>query len=143
MFLVFAGGLAVEGFVPFYVTGALGRSREIAAFSVTFMALGWTLASIVVSRLLDRISNTQVMLAGGLLTIPPLAVGLAVHGSTATPVAVVAAMSLLQGDDTEVSNLARSAIAAGYRASHIVSLVLSLGAVVIIVRLHRWAKRTL
>lgn len=212
VFLLFAGGLAVEGFVPFYVTGALGRSREIAAFSVTFMALGWTLASIVVSRLLDRISNTRVMLAGGVLTIPPLVVGLAVYGSTATPVAVVAAMSLLQGcgigavtnagltllqrsadttemgrtsaahqflrnlgstvgvaavsgvlfgvirhrvgdleeirpllkgEDTEVSNLARSAIAAGYRASHIVSLVLSLGAVVFIVRLHRWAEQTL
>ena len=49
----------------------------------------------------------------------------------------------LKGEDTEVSNLARTAIAAGYRASHIVSLVLSLGAVVFIVRLHRWAKPTL
>ena len=97
VFVLFAGGLSVEGFVPFYVTGALGKSTQMAAFSVTFMAFGWTLASIVVSRLLDRVTNTQVMIGGALLTIPPLIVGLLVYGSTATPVAVVAAMSLLQG----------------------------------------------
>lgn len=97
VFLLFAGGLSVEGFVPFYVTGALGRSTQIAAFSVTFMALGWTLSSLIVSRLLDRVSNTQVMIGGACLTIPPLIVGLVVYGSTSTPVAVVALMSLLQG----------------------------------------------
>jgi MFS family permease len=96
VFMLFAGGLAVEGYVPLFVTGALGRSREIAAFSVTFMALGWTLASLVVSRLLDRVENTAVMVAGFLVAIPPLVVGLLTY-STSTPVALVAAMSLLQG----------------------------------------------
>lgn len=212
VFLLFAGVLAVEGFVPFYVTGALGRSPEIAAFSVTFMALGWTLASIGTSRILDRASNTTVMVGGALLIVPPLVVGLLLYGSTSTPVAVVAAMSLvegcgigavtnagltllqrsadpanmgrtsaahqflrnlgstigvaavsgvlfgvvrhrigdleeirplLKGDNTDVSDAARSAIAAGYRAAHIVSLVLAVAALTVIVRLHLWAKKNL
>lgn len=97
VFLLFAGGLAVESYVPFYVTGALGKSAEMAAFSVTFLAFGWTLASIIVSRVLDRVSNTAVMIAGFLITIPPLAIGIAAYGSTSTPVALVAFLSLIQG----------------------------------------------
>jgi MFS family permease len=97
VFLLFAGGLSVETYVPLYVTGALGKSTEMAAFSVTFMALGWTLASIAVSRLLDRVSNTQVMIGGFCLAVTALSVSLFAYGSTSTPVALVAAMSFLQG----------------------------------------------
>ena len=210
VFMLFAGGLAVEGYVPLFVTGALGRSRELAAFSVTFLALGWTLASIVVSRLLDRVTNTSVMIAGFIVAIPPLVVGLVTY-STSTPVAVVAAMSLLQGagvgavtnagitllqrssgsdemgrtsaahqflrnlgstigiaavsgvlfgvirhrignleeirpllkgkDTSPVSAAARSAIAAGYRTAHVVSLTLTVAGLGIAVRLHQWMRR--
>jgi MFS family permease len=210
VFMLFAGGLAVEGYVPLFVTGALGRSREIAAFSVTFMAFGWTLASITVSRLLDRVTNTSVMIAGFVIAIPPLLVGLLTY-STSTPVALVAAMSLLQGagvgavtnagltllqrsspagemgrtsaahqflrnlgstvgiaavsgvlfgvirhrigdleeirpllkgnDASPVSAAARSAIAAGYRTAHAVSLTLTILGLGLAVRLHHWMRR--
>ncbi len=96
IFTMFAGGLAVETFVPLFVKGGLGRSDLAGAFSVTFMALGWTCASVTVSRLLDRITEITAMIAGFILAGIPLVIGLLLYGPD-TPLWLVALNSFLQG----------------------------------------------
>lgn len=96
VFMLFAGGVSVESFVPLFVKGGLGKSDTIGAFSVTFMALGWTSASIVASRLLDRVSETTVIVSAFALVLTPLVGGLTLY-RTSTPWGLVALFSLLQG----------------------------------------------
>jgi MFS family permease len=96
VFTIFAGGLAVETFVPLFVRGGLGHSDQAGAFSVSFMSLGWTCASITVARLLDRITEDVAMVYGFLLAALPLVIGLAVYGP-GTPLWLVAGNSFLQG----------------------------------------------
>jgi MFS family permease len=95
-FAFFAGSLALDAYIPLFVQGGLGRSSATAAFAVAFLALGWTTGSQIVSRALDRIRNVDAMVAGFVVTLPALAVGVAVY-SADTPVAVVMLLSFLQG----------------------------------------------
>lgn len=96
IFTVFAGGIAVETFVPLFVKGGLGHSDLAGAFSVTFMALGWTMASIVVSRLLDRVKEISAMMVGFFIALTPLVIGLIFYGP-GTPLWLVAFNSFVQG----------------------------------------------
>jgi MFS family permease len=95
-FLFFAGSLAVDAFVPLYVRGGLGRSSTVAAFAIAFLAIGWTVGSQIVSRLLDRVQNTTAMIGGFLLTLPAIVVA-AVVLSDRTPLVVVFVLSFVQG----------------------------------------------
>jgi MFS family permease len=91
----FAGPLSIDAYIPIYVQGALGKSTTTSAFAVAFLAIGWTSGSQVVSRILDRVRNTTVMVFGFAITLPALA--LALTFGTATPVWVVFALSFVQG----------------------------------------------
>jgi MFS family permease len=95
-FTFFAGALAVDGYVPIFVQGGLLRSSGAAAFAVAFLAIGWTTGSQITSRLLDRFENTQVMLTGFMITLPPLVLCALIYRSD-TPLYLVYALSFIQG----------------------------------------------
>lgn len=96
VFCLFAGAIAVESFVPLYVEGGLGRSNALAAFSVAFMSFGWTTASIIVSRLLDHITEQMAIVAGFALVLPAQLVG-ALSYRASTPVLLVFVLSFVEG----------------------------------------------
>lgn len=115
--MFFAGSLAVDAFLPIYVQGGLGRSSAQAAFAVAFLAVGWTIGSQIASRLLDRVANVDVIVAGFVLTLPALAVGAALYSDHLT-LGIVYLLSVIQGlgigavTNSTVSLLQRSAVAA-------------------------------
>lgn len=94
-FAFFAGPVSIDAFIPVYVQGALGKGTTVSAFAVAFLAIGWTLGSQIVSRLLDRVKNTTVMVAGFVIALPSLS--LAMTFGTATPVALIFSLSFVQG----------------------------------------------
>ena len=95
-FAVFAAALGLDSYVPLFVQGGLGRSAAVAAFSLAFLSVGWTSASLIVSRVFDRIPESTAIIVGFGFLIPSLVVGLVVF-SAATPLTVVFAVSFLQG----------------------------------------------
>jgi MFS family permease len=95
-FAFFAGSLAVDSYLPIYVQGALGRSSAVAAFTVAFLAIGWTIGSQITSRLLDRVRNVDVIAAGFAITMPALFAGVLVYTDHA-PIGLVLVFSFLQG----------------------------------------------
>jgi MFS family permease len=95
-FTFFAGALSVDAYVPILVQGGLGSSSSVAAFAVAFLAIGWTTGSQITSRVLDRFANTQVMIAGFVITLPALVL-CAILYRTTTPVIVVYVLSFFQG----------------------------------------------
>jgi MFS family permease len=95
-FTFFAGSLALDAFLPIYVQGGLGLSTSLAAFAVAFIAIGWTVGSNIVSRLLDRIAATDALVWGFAVTLPSLAAGIFVY-TTSAPIALVYALSFAQG----------------------------------------------
>lgn len=66
-------GLAVENYLPLYVQLTRGRSVEFAAFSITFLSVGWTSGSFIFSRLLSHWRESAVILLGAVLSVPSLA----------------------------------------------------------------------
>ena len=70
--LVMFNALAVDDFLPFYVQTARGRSVEFAAISLVFLSLGWTLGSLVYSRVLNKWRECDVILLGCWLIIPSI-----------------------------------------------------------------------
>ena len=71
--LVMIAGLAVENYLPMYVQLTRGRSVEFAAFSITFLSVGWTSGSFIFSRLLSHWRESAVILLGAVLSVPSLA----------------------------------------------------------------------
>lgn len=94
-FTFFAGPVSIDAFIPIYVQGGLGKSTTVSAFAVAFLAVGWTLGSQIVSRVLDRVQNTTVMVTGFVIALPALA--LAMTFGTTTPVGFIFFLSFLQG----------------------------------------------
>ena len=70
--LVMFNALAVDDFLPFYVQTARGRSVEFAAISLVFLSLGWTLGSLVYSRVLNKWRECDVILLGCWLIVPSI-----------------------------------------------------------------------
>ncbi len=95
-FTFFAGALAVDAYVPIFVQGGLRKSAGTAAFAVAFLAIGWTTGSQITSRVLDRVANTQVIIAGFVITLPALTLCALIYRSN-TPVILVYALSFIQG----------------------------------------------
>lgn len=60
-FLVLGGALGVEAYLPIFVRGAEGRSEAVAAFVVVFLTVGWTVGSVLASRLIGRVEELTVM----------------------------------------------------------------------------------
>jgi predicted MFS family arabinose efflux permease len=77
--LVLIAGLATDNYLPLYVQTTRGRSEGFAAFSLVFLTVGWTTGSVVFSRLLNHWRESDVVLLGGRLIVPALAMsGLAI-----------------------------------------------------------------
>ena len=94
--LLLTGAMAANVFVPLYVQGGRGGSTSLAAFSVLFFVIGWTLGSILSSRLLDRQAETTVMRLGFGITIPALGV-LAAASMVDAPIGIPFALLLAAG----------------------------------------------
>lgn len=103
----FGAVIGVDAYLPLYVRGGLGRSAAVAAFSVAAVTLGWTTASVVVSRVLDHVSQIPVALASFVLLIPATIAALVFYSSS-TPLWVVLliAMTLGLGVGTQYISLA-------------------------------------
>ena len=77
--LVLIAGLATDNYLPLYVQTTRGRSEAFAAFSLMFLTVGWTIGSVVFSRVLYRWREADVILLGGTLIVPSTALaGLAI-----------------------------------------------------------------
>jgi MFS family permease len=72
--LVLVAGLAADNYLPLYMQTTRGRSESFAAFSVLFLTVGWTTAAFIVSRLLERWHESDMILTGSILMLPSLAV---------------------------------------------------------------------
>lgn len=68
--LVLIAGLAADNYLPLYMQTSRGRSESFAAFSVVFLTVGWTTAAFLVSRLLDRLHESDTILTGSILLLP-------------------------------------------------------------------------
>ena len=94
--LAFGAALGIDAYLPVYVRGGLGYSAVVAAFSVAFLTVGWTVASVAMTRILDRFSETATALVGFGLLIPPFLVGLVLYDHE-TRIALVLAMAFVIG----------------------------------------------
>ena len=70
--LIMSSGIGVETYLPLYLRGARGVSVSLAAWSVLFLTVGWTLAANIASRLYDRIDEWRMVVVGGMLMVPGL-----------------------------------------------------------------------
>jgi MFS family permease len=68
--LVLVAGLAADNYLPLYMQTTRGRSESFAAFSVLFLTVGWTTAAFIVSRLLERWHESDMILTGSILMLP-------------------------------------------------------------------------
>lgn len=72
---VLAAGLASNNYLPLYMQIVHKTSTGLAAFSVLFVTIGWTLAANVASRLVERYPESAVITVGAVASAPVLAVG--------------------------------------------------------------------
>ncbi len=70
--LVLAAGLAADNYLPLYVQVTRGRSESFAAFSVLFLTVGWTTASVVYARVLRGWAEVNVIMLGASMLLPAL-----------------------------------------------------------------------
>ena len=70
--LVLVAGLTVDNYLPLYVQLTRGGSVGFAAFSITFLSVGWTSGSFIFSRLLSDWRESAVILLGAALSVPSL-----------------------------------------------------------------------
>ena len=120
--LVLIAGLAADNYLPLYMQTTRGRSESFAAFSVLFLTVGWTTAAFVVSRLLERWHESDMILTGSILMLPSVTIaGLGVALTWPIPVIFVgfflmgasigfvstSGLTLLQAsaDDTEMGRV--------------------------------------
>lgn len=94
--LVLVAGLAADNYLPLYMQTTRGRSESFAAFSVLFLTVGWTAAAFVVSRLLERWHESDLILVGSLIMLPALTVG-GVGVALTWPIAVIFAAFFAMG----------------------------------------------
>jgi MFS family permease len=93
---VLVAGLAADNYLPLYVRTTRGRSEAFAAFSLVFLTVGWTIGSIVYSRVLSRWREADVIALGAALVVPATALaGVAI--AVDWPLAVVFAAFALVG----------------------------------------------
>jgi MFS family permease len=96
MVLAFAGGIGTSEYLALYARGADGRSEGIAALFVLFMSTGWTVASTITGRVLDRVDALDVAL-GGLLVMLVSLVSFGVALATSQSIWVLAATQVVVG----------------------------------------------
>jgi EmrB/QacA subfamily drug resistance transporter len=94
----FTGGvvmMSINGFLPLYVQGAMGRSPAAAGVALGAASVSWTFASLAAGRLMIRTSYRQAATIGGLSLIAGTAVLIAL--GPASHLLWAAAGSLLIG----------------------------------------------
>jgi predicted MFS family arabinose efflux permease len=62
--VVLIAGLALDNYLPIYVQVNRGHSESLAAFTLAFLAVGWTSGSLFYSRRLTAVRPAAVMRAG-------------------------------------------------------------------------------
>jgi predicted MFS family arabinose efflux permease len=70
-----AGAFCATTYLPLYVSAGLQGSTGLAAWSVLYFTIGWTIGSNLASRATARWSETAVALSGYLFVVPALALG--------------------------------------------------------------------
>ena len=70
--LVIGAALGAFAFLPVYVRGARGASSTLAAFSIVFHSIGWSLSAFGASRLQRRYRSELIILAGASIAAPML-----------------------------------------------------------------------
>lgn len=79
--ITFTAGLALDNYLPIYVQVNRGADESAAAFTLAFLAIGWTTGSVVYSRRFVQYRSAAVMLGGTLLlSASCAAAGLAIAG---------------------------------------------------------------
>jgi MFS family permease len=77
--ITFTAGLALDNYLPIYVQVNRGADESAAAFTLAFLAIGWTTGSVVYSRRFVQYRSAAVMLAGTiLLSLACAATGIAI-----------------------------------------------------------------
>jgi len=67
--MIMIGGIATQSFFTLYVRGARQGSESLTVWSTLFFGIGWTIGANYSSRLLDRMSETSVILIGYITTV--------------------------------------------------------------------------
>jgi len=88
--------LGAEAFLTLYVAGSLGAGNLVIAASVVPLSLGWTLAALTASKLLEHVSETAVAVAAFAVLIPSLAIAALTFTANA-PVSLVWLVTFGQG----------------------------------------------
>jgi MFS family permease len=88
--------LGAEAFLTLFVAGSLGAGNIVVAASVVPLSLGWTLAALTASKLLEHVSETAVAIAAFVVLIPSLAIA-ALTFTADAPVALVWLVTFGQG----------------------------------------------
>lgn len=70
--MVLIAGLAADNYLPLYTRTVKGWSESAAAFSVMFLTIGWTAAAFVVSRVVGRRTEADLIVFGSVLSVPSL-----------------------------------------------------------------------
>lgn len=72
--LVLAGAFTMYAYLPFFVRAGRGGSAALTAWSLLFFTVGWTSGAMIGSRMLDRRSESGMILAGFAMILPSMAV---------------------------------------------------------------------
>jgi MFS family permease len=88
--------LGAETFLTLYVAGSLGAGNVVVAASVVPLSLGWTLAALAASKLLEHVSETAVATAAFAVLIPALGIA-ALTFTEDIPVGLVWVVTFAQG----------------------------------------------
>ena len=86
--LLLIGGIGTQLYVPLYVSAGRGVDAAIAAWSVMFFTIGWTIGAQASSRLMDTRGPQQVTTLGATIVAPACA-GVGVAALLGTPLWVV------------------------------------------------------
>lgn len=85
---VLAGGVGANSLLPLYLRTVRRQSAGLAAFSVLFFTVGWSVSAYISSRLQERWRGEWVTLLGSLIAVPGMGlVALCIHFDA--PVAAV------------------------------------------------------
>lgn len=71
--LLLAGTIAMSTYIPLYVRAGLESSPALTAWSVLPLTVGWTVGSVIASRMADRHSESWIMIVAFMVGLPSLA----------------------------------------------------------------------
>ena len=72
--LLLIGGIGTQLYVPLYASAGRGVSAALAAWTVMFFTIGWTLGAQVSSRLMDTRGPQRVTMLGSAIVAPACAI---------------------------------------------------------------------